>query len=143
MVERNIFQIKILSINVNQVFRNIFPLIIVSPYLNKIATGFESGFYTGMILIDSQKSFDTINHDFIIKKLEFIGSSEEITEQFKSYLLNSKFKVHNNPFIPSAPFLYLLKTLWFSDVFRGQRKDALGTNRLRILSESLVQAVDR
>ena len=36
---------------------------------------------------------------------------------------------------PIAPFFYTLKTsesLWFSDVFRGWRKDALGTNRLNI-----------
>ena len=30
---------------------------------NKIATGFESGQHTGMILIDLQKAFDTINHE--------------------------------------------------------------------------------
>ena len=35
---------------------------------NKIATGFESGLFTGMILIDLQKAFDTINHDILIKK---------------------------------------------------------------------------
>ena len=29
---------------------------------NKIATDFESGLYTGMILIDLQKAFDAINH---------------------------------------------------------------------------------
>ena len=35
---------------------------------NKIATGFESGLFTGMILIDLQKAFDNINHDILIKK---------------------------------------------------------------------------
>ena len=35
---------------------------------NKIATSFESGLFTGMILIDLQKAFDTINHDILIKK---------------------------------------------------------------------------
>ena len=30
---------------------------------NKITTSFESGLHTGMILIDLQKAFDTINHD--------------------------------------------------------------------------------
>ena len=32
------------------------------------------------------------------------------------------------PFVPNAPFLYPLKTS--EKVFRGYRKDALGTNRL-------------
>ena len=35
---------------------------------NKITTGFESRLFTGMILIDLQKAFDTINHDILIKK---------------------------------------------------------------------------
>ena len=45
-----------------------------------------------------------------------------------------------NPFVPSAPFLYPLKTsetVRFSDVFRGQRKGALGTNGLIIRLNSL------
>ena len=47
---------------------------------NKIATGFESGLYTGLILIDLQKDFDTVNHDILLKKMEFIGFSEETTK---------------------------------------------------------------
>ena len=61
---------------------------------NKIATGFESGLYTGMILIDIQKAFDTVSHDILLKKMEFIGFSEETTKWFKSYLSNRKFKVY-------------------------------------------------
>ena len=66
---------------------------------NKITTGFESGLFTGMILIDLQKAFDTINHDILIKKMTFLGFSEETTNWFKSYLTNRKFIVHiNNSF---------------------------------------------
>ena len=36
---------------------------------NKIATGFESGLYTGMILIDLQKAFDTINDEILVTKM--------------------------------------------------------------------------
>ena len=63
---------------------------------NKIATCFESGLYTGMILIDLQKAFDTINHDILISKTKHLGFSKEATLWFKSYLSNSKFKVHIN-----------------------------------------------
>ena len=49
-------------------------------YLNKIATSFEYDFYTGMILIVLQKAFDTVNHDFLSKKMGFIGFSEETTK---------------------------------------------------------------
>ena len=62
---------------------------------NKIATGFESGLYTGIILIDLQKAFDTINHDILISKMKHLGFSKE-TLWFKSYLSNGKFKVHIN-----------------------------------------------
>ena len=66
-------------------------------YLNNtIATGFESGLYTGMILIDLQKAFDTINHDILISKMKHLGFSKEATLWFKSYLSNRKFKVHIN-----------------------------------------------
>ena len=33
---------------------------------NKILTGFDSGLLTGMILIDLQKAFDTINHYILL-----------------------------------------------------------------------------
>ena len=38
---------------------------------------FESGLYTDMILIDLQKASDTVNRDILLKKMEFIGFSEE------------------------------------------------------------------
>ena len=63
---------------------------------NKIATGFESGLYTGMIFIDLQKAFDSINHDILISKMKHLGFSKEATLWFKSYLSNRKFKVHIN-----------------------------------------------
>ena len=61
---------------------------------NKIASGFESGLHTGMILIDLQKAFDTIDHEILINKLEFLGFSKNIILWFKSYLSIRKFKVN-------------------------------------------------
>ena len=76
-------------------FRKFFSADSCLSYLsNKIVTCFESGFYTGMILIDLQKAFDTVNHDILLKKMEFVGFSEETTKWFKSYLSNKKLKVH-------------------------------------------------
>ena len=75
-------------------FRNFFSTDSYLSYLNnKIATSFESGLYTGMILIDLQKAFDAANRDILLKKMEFIGFSEEATKWFKSYLSNRKFKI--------------------------------------------------
>ena len=41
-----------------------------------MATGFESDIYTDMILINSKKAFDTVNHNILIKKIEFKGCSD-------------------------------------------------------------------
>ena len=63
---------------------------------NKIATGFESGLHTRMILIDLQKAFDTINHEILINKMEFLGLSKNVILWFKSYLSHREFKVNLN-----------------------------------------------
>ena len=49
-------------------------ILLIDAYLNnKIATGLESDHHTGMILIDLQKAFDTINHQIVISKMEYLG----------------------------------------------------------------------
>ena len=47
---------------------------------NKIAAGFESGHYTGMILVQVQKSFHIVHHDILSKETEFRGFSGETTK---------------------------------------------------------------
>ena len=49
---------------------------------------------TGMILIDLQKAFDTIDHDMILKNLSAIGFSNHTIGWFKSYLSNRLFRVN-------------------------------------------------
>ena len=63
---------------------------------DKVKKGFDCNLFTGMILIDLQKSFDTINHEILIKKMECIGFSEETLSWFKSYLSHREFKVSIN-----------------------------------------------
>ena len=63
-------------------------------FLNdKISKGFDSGLYTGMILIDLQKAFDTIDHEILLEKMVYIGFSEQVINWFRSYLFNRTFKV--------------------------------------------------
>ena len=60
-------------------FRRNFSTDLCLSYLsNKIASGFESGLHTGMILIDLQKAFDTIDYEILINKLEFLGFSKNV-----------------------------------------------------------------
>ena len=44
--------------------------------------------YSGSILMDLSKAFDTINHDLLIAKLHVYGFSKESLKLIKSYLTN-------------------------------------------------------
>ena len=61
---------------------------------DKINKGFESGKYTGLILIDLQKAFDTIDHEILLKKMGCIGFSEKVILWFESYLSGRTFQVN-------------------------------------------------
>ena len=64
-------------------------------FLNdKILKGFDKGLFTGMILIDLQKAFDTINYEILLGKLHPIGFSQKTVAWFKSYLSDRAFKVN-------------------------------------------------
>ena len=52
-------------------------------FLNdKILKGFDRGLITGMILIDLQKAFDTIDHDIPLQELYAIGFSKHSVNCF-------------------------------------------------------------
>ena len=53
--------------------------------------GFDDGLVTGMVLIDLQKAFDTINRDIFLKKLSIIGFSDHTVKLLQFYLSNPKF----------------------------------------------------
>ena len=63
-------------------------------------TSFESDLYTGMILIDLQKAFDTINQEILINKMKRLGFFKDDILWFKSYLSNRKIKVNLNKTFP-------------------------------------------
>ena len=63
-------------------------------FLNdKIIQGFDSGLLTGMILIDLQKAFDTINYTILLEKMKVLGFSDQVINWFQSYLLNRNFHI--------------------------------------------------
>lgn len=54
----------------------------------------SKGLYTGMVLLDLQKAFDTVDHKILCRKLKAMGV--ESVEWFESYLSNRKQTVHVN-----------------------------------------------
>ena len=61
---------------------------------DKILKGFDEGLFTGMILIDLQQAFDTIDHEILLQKLKAIKFSESTIKWFKSYLSETMFPVN-------------------------------------------------
>ena len=56
-------------------------------YLNdKFLKGFDNGLMPGIILIDFQKAFSTIDHDVLLKKLYAIGFLKHTVNWFQFYL---------------------------------------------------------
>ena len=61
---------------------------------DKVLKEFEEGLLTGMILIDLQKAFGTIDHEILLQKLKAIKFSESTIKWFKSYLSERIFLVN-------------------------------------------------
>ena len=63
-------------------------------YLNdKILKCFDNGLFASMILIDLQKTFDTIDHNILLEKLKAIGFYDDTVNWFHSYLTDRTFLV--------------------------------------------------
>ena len=53
-----------------------------------IRSQMAQGNYTGMVLLDLQKAFDTVDHGILCQKLQAMGVHSNSVNWFKSYLLN-------------------------------------------------------
>ena len=53
----------------------------------------DKGFHTGMIVIDLQKAFDTLDHTILLQKMECTGFKDSVIKWFQSYYSNKKFFV--------------------------------------------------
>ena len=63
-------------------------------YLNdKLLKGFDNSPLTGVILINLEKAFDTIDHNILLEKLKAIGFCEDTVNWLHSYLPDRVFLV--------------------------------------------------
>ena len=58
-----------------------------------VATGMDKQIHTGMILVDLQKAFDTLDHGVLLEKMKYFGFRASVIKWFESYLSNRKFLV--------------------------------------------------
>lgn len=63
---------------------------------DKIRFNMDNGLYTGMVLIDLQKAFDTVNHKILACKLKAIGLDNVSVNWFMSYLSDRNQFVYAN-----------------------------------------------
>ena len=49
--------------------------------------------HTGMILVDLQKWFDTLDHQVLFEKIKYFGFRASVIKWFESYLSNRKFSI--------------------------------------------------
>ena len=55
---------------------------------NKLLHNMDKGLLTGSVFIDLSKSFDTLDHELMLKKLVLLGFSDSTVIWFKAYLTN-------------------------------------------------------
>ena len=60
---------------------------------------------TGIILIDLQKAFDTIDHKILIVKMKCMGFSNNVIKWFESYLSKRMFSVHVEKSFPDKALI--------------------------------------
>ena len=61
---------------------------------DKVRTGFEKGLLTGMVFINLQEAFDTIDHGILPDKMNCLSFSSSTVTWFNSYLTNRSFIVN-------------------------------------------------
>ena len=133
--------------------------------VNQITKAFSQGKYTLGIFLDLSKSFDTVNHNILLEKLNAYGIQSENLKWFRSYLSNRKQFILYNDFktevkivkcsVPQSstlgPLLFLIFVNDLSNstkvldpvLFADDTNLFCSDNNIRILSETANQELNQ
>ena len=67
--------------------------ICLAQLIDFVATGKGKQMHTGMISVDLQKVFDTLDHGVLLGKMKHFGFQVSLIKQFESYSSNRSFLV--------------------------------------------------
>ena len=74
----------------------------VAKLISLIVHAYSQRIYSACFFLDLRKAFDTVNHSYLIKKLENYGFRGQCSEYLQSYYENRKQYVHANGFSSSS-----------------------------------------
>ena len=78
------------SVNHNQVLKECTQPTAVTYLADEILTNMDKGLVTNTVFIDLAKSFDTVDHEILLSKLEYYAVRDESLPWFKTELLLGK-----------------------------------------------------
>ena len=78
------------SVNHNQVLKECTQPTAVTYLADEILTNMDKGLVTNTVFIDLAKSFDTVDHEILLSKLEYYAVCDESLPWFQTELLLGK-----------------------------------------------------
>ena len=66
----------------------------LAPLTDVFATCMDKQMHTGMILVDPQKAFDTLDHGVLLEKMKYFCFRASVIKWFETYPSNRKFLVY-------------------------------------------------
>ena len=74
-----------------------------------VVTCLDKQMHSGMILVDLQKAFDTLDHEVLLEKIKYSGFWASVIKWFESYLSNRKLLVYiDHVFSEAGTLKYIL-----------------------------------
>ena len=69
---------------------------------NSWSVNIDNGLLNGIVFIDLKKAFHKINHEIILRKISYLGTDQEATQWFPSYLSNQTKRYNVNGKLSTA-----------------------------------------